>query len=869
MAKMTVDELQVLITANAASFNKQLQAVQRQLDGVGKQAQAQAGAMTRSFSAAKVAAAAAIAAIGVAVGKMVTASTRQFGDFEQNVGGAKAIYGEYAGYVQKKAWEAARTMGMSMNEYMQTANKIGAIMQGSGMDQASALKMTTEWMQRAADQASVMGVTTREAMEAITGAAKGNFMMMDNIGVKMNATTLEAYALSKGISTAFDKMSEAQKVGLAYELFMERTGYAMGNFAREGATTMNGALATLRASFANLGAMMGQAFAPVVMQVANFVSTYLIPALASAVPYVMALMNVIGQMVSYVGGLLSGLFGGSGTEAIQSVGAAADSTAASVNKVGAAAGGAGKALGGAAKQAKKLKGQLAGFDEMNVLPDPQSSSSGGGGAGGGGGGAAPNFKMPKMPKFNPFEGMDKRAKDISDKIKKIFAEMFDFGPIGKSAKVFFTGLMDLVKGLAVIGDGFVKKFIIPVAKFQIEDSIPRILEAIGRALSAIDFSTISDAANGVFTHLAGLINSISSAFADIISVLAPVGAWFANFVVPPALEILSAGLMVARAAFDGIWFAMQAIGAILEPIFTAFAAQIEPLLTLLGKLFKWVQQNDTIMNILKTSMIAVGIVILGPIVASLAALGAALTAVTFLVNKAVEMFTAGWSSVKVVWSAAGGFFSGIWSGITSTFSGVRSFFSDMFTSAYNAVRGVWSGITGFFSNAWSVVKNTFSGVVSWIKSTFLGAWSSAWNGVKNAFSNIANGIGNAFKAPINFIIDIINKFIEGLNHIKVPDWVPAVGGKGINIPKIPKLARGGLVSGATIAMIGEAGREAVLPLDRNTGWMDELAAKIGGNGGSVNLLLQIDGKDIPFSAEVVADALNDAAFLRNGTLINI
>lgn len=485
MAKMTVDELQVLITANAASFNKQLQAVQRQLDGVGKQAQAQAGAMTRSFSAAKVAAAAAIAAIGVAVGKMVTASTRQFGDFEQNVGGAKAIYGEYAGYVQKKAWEAARTMGMSMNEYMQTANKIGAIMQGSGMDQASALKMTTEWMQRAADQASVMGVTTREAMEAITGAAKGNFMMMDNIGVKMNATTLEAYALSKGISTAFDKMSEAQKVGLAYELFMERTGYAMGNFAREGATTMNGALATLRASFANLGAMMGQAFAPVVMQVANFVSTYLIPALASAVPYVMALMNVIGQMVSYVGSLLSGLFGGSGTEAVQSVGAAADSTAASVNKVGAAAGGAGKALGGAAKQAKKLKGQLAGFDEMNVLPDPQSSSSGGGGAGGGGGGAAPNFKMPKMPKFNPFEGMDKRAKDISDKIKKIFAEMFDLDKIGKAFARFWD---DIKKGAApvfrVITDIW-KSYLQPFLSWAGNSLLPAFLNALGGAIQFV------------------------------------------------------------------------------------------------------------------------------------------------------------------------------------------------------------------------------------------------------------------------------------------------------------------------------------------------------------------------------------------------
>lgn len=68
--------------------------------------------------------------------------------------------------------------------------------------------------------------------------------------------------------------------------------------------------------------------------------------------------------------------------------------------------------------------------------------------------------------------------------------------------------------------------------------------------------------------------------------------------------------------------------------------------------------------------------------------------------------------------------------------------------------------------------------------------SGAWENVRNIFSNIAKGLGNIFKSPINFIIGVINGFINGLNKIKIPDWVPGVGGFGIHIPNIPKLKVG-------------------------------------------------------------------------------
>lgn len=858
--KTTIDELQVLITANAASFNKQLQAVQRQLDGLDKNTKFSSKSFLGSMNGMKVAALAAAAAITIAMSKAIASSTRFFGDFEQNAGGAKAIFGDYAGFVQKKAWEAAHAMGMSINEYLQTANKIGAIMQGSGLTQAQSLKMTTEWMQRAADQASVMGVSTSEAMMAITGAAKGNFTMMDNIGVKMSATTLEAYALSKGIATSFDSMSEAQKIGLAYELFLERTNYAAGNFAREGATTMNGALVTLRANFKNLGIMLGQAFAPMVLQVANFVSNYLLPALQAIIPYVVAFMKVVGQAVSYVGGLIAGLFGG-GAKSVQAVSDSANSAASSVKSVASAATGAGKALGGAAKEAKKLKGQLAGFDEMNVITEPQTNSGGGGA---GGGGSVPSTNMPKF-EFNPFGEMEKKVSATTEKIKKYILDLiklFDFSALTKSIRTFSKGFQHAFKGVLKIGDKFINNFLLPIAKFQIESTIPRVLEAIGKALNGIDFTKISEATSGVFTHLGGIVNSISNALANIVEVLAPIGQWFANFVLPPVFEILATSLMLIRSSLDGIWQAIQIIGSILGPVFGAFGKQLEPLFDLLGKLFGWIQKNETAMNILKTTFTVTVNVILGPVIAAFVALGGALTAVTWLINQAVKMFTEGWESVKSVWSMAGEFFRGVWTNISKVFSETKQFFSNTFTGALNSVKSVWNGLGNFFSGVWNGVKNTLNGIISWVGGSFSSAWSAVWNGVKTIFSNIVNGFGNIFKAPLNFMIGSINGFIRGLNRIKIPDWVPAVGGKGIHIAEIPKLARGGLVSSATIAMIGEAGREAVLPLDRNTGWMDELASKINNNtsGAPIHLTVQI-GDEVLLNK--LLDGFKDISLMRN------
>ena len=163
------------------------------------------------------------------------------------------------------------------------------------------------------------------------------------------------------------------------------------------------------------------------------------------------------------------------------------------------------------------------------------------------------------------------------------------------------------------------------------------------------------------------------------------------------------------------------------------------------------------------------------------------------------------------------------------------------------------------------------GIIDFIVGIFTGNWSKAWNGIKDIFKNIVDGLVGIFKFPINLIIDGINAFISGLNKVKIPDWVPAVGGKGINIPKIPKLARGGIVDSPTVAMIGEAGKEAVMPLENNTSWIDQLAdklaSKIGGNSGSpIQLVVKI-GEDTIL--DKVIEGMKNKDFETNGEVFDL
>lgn len=102
-------------------------------------------------------------------------------------------------------------------------------------------------------------------------------------------------------------------------------------------------------------------------------------------------------------------------------------------------------------------------------------------------------------------------------------------------------------------------------------------------------------------------------------------------------------------------------------------------------------------------------------------------------------------------------------------------------------------LRGMFGSASSIIQDIakiFRGLIDFITGIFTGDWEKAWQGVVDIFDGIISGISTILKIPINWVIDGINGFLEGLNNIEIPDWVPVVGGKGFNIPLIPRLKKG-------------------------------------------------------------------------------
>ena len=170
-------------------------------------------------------------------------------------------------------------------------------------------------------------------------------------------------------------------------------------------------------------------------------------------------------------------------------------------------------------------------------------------------------------------------------------------------------------------------------------------------------------------------------------------------------------------------------------------------------------------------------------------------------------------------------------------------------NVFETVKNIVKAFRDYMGPIINSLEVVFLGLTSFISGVFSGNWRRAWFGVRQIFEGIVSGLSNIFKAPLNFMIDGINKFLSGIGKVKIPDWVPGVGGKGFSIPKIPRLAKGGIVSASTIANIGEAGTEAVIPLQRNTQGLDMIAEKI-----SERLSLpQNDGTGATYVIKLVLD----------------
>lgn len=153
-----------------------------------------------------------------------------------------------------------------------------------------------------------------------------------------------------------------------------------------------------------------------------------------------------------------------------------------------------------------------------------------------------------------------------------------------------------------------------------------------------------------------------------------------------------------------------------------------------------------------------------------------------------------------------------------------------FTTLSRLLSGTVNAALGLIMNKVDTIKGVFSGLIQFVKGVFTGDWKQAWNGVEKIFSSVFEGMKNAFKIPINWIIDGINSFIRGLNKLKIPDWVPGVGGKGLSLSTIPKLEEGGVLEKGQTGFLEGNGAEAVVPLHNNKKWVSAVAQDMAENG---------------------------------------
>lgn len=433
---------------------------------------------------------------------------------------------------------------------------------------------------------------------------------------------------------------------------------------------------------------------------------------------------------------------------------------------------------------KKLKKQTMGFDEMNILQGQDTASGSGSGAGDAGYGIDIGGSEGSIGTLLPEDALT----DIENFEKK----MDQIG--GKIA--------GWVTALAILGGAI----LLVIGALSL--NIPMVLA--GAALCGIGIA-VGDA-SGTFSAwgdwLNGIWESISTWFSNTISAI---GDFFSR-----VWNGIKEG---AKSAVDAI------VGFFSNIAVWYYTNVIEPINNFFSDLWKSIKETA---------------------------------------KSVADWFVEAWNNIKDffvnLWTKIKDGAVNGWNNIKNVFSTVGTwYYSHVIEPVNNFFSGMWDKVKNGAKNAWDGIKNVFSTVAQFFGDIF----SKAWKKVKDIFSTggkifdgIKEGIVNAFKAIVNAIITGINKVVAipfnginwALNKIKSVsilglkpfDWIST-----ISVPQIPKLAKGGITNGATLAEIGEAGREMVLPLESNTQWMDLLADKINQRQGRsipTKLILQVNGR---------------------------
>ena len=820
---MTVDELQVLITANTENLRKEIQSANKQIAGIQKTASKTSGSIFSAVLKGNIATKLLSKGISLITQHLDDAVTRldtlnNFPRVMSNLG----VSSEDADASMKRLSDALVGLPTTLDSATMSVQRFTS---ANGN-----VKASTE-MFIALNNAILSGGATTEmqksALEQLSQAyAKGKPDMMEwRTAMSAMPAQLKQVAVAMGYAST-DQLGEALRSGsVSMDEFMvkitqlNKTG--VNGFAsfEEQARNSTGGVAT---SIANVKTALTRGLAEIMnaigqSNIAGFFQS-IARAINSVIPYITGFVKACVWAVSSI----ASLFGKSTKKSIEN-------TSKSLGSLGSSGASTSKGIDKATGSAKKLKKELNGlasFDEMNVLKENDNSSSGGGGAGDTGGGAVGgDLSGIDLSAFETgLDGVSSKADEVAEHLKSIF------GMVGETVRnIWNSEPIQAFVGFATTYGQFLFDYWstlginlwtnLQTTWASIEGDVFTTLTNMG--LLWTTFWTDLDAGiqtwgEPIIQGVTGIFNSIwKDAVSPAIQIISKAWADFSKILLDlwnehgkPLVDNIGEFVTTTISLFQKIW------DDVLSPIIQPF---LETISWLWDKHLKGLIQN------------------IGNFIGK-------------LVNGALEIYNK--------------FIAPLINWLIDKLAPAWSFLS-------NLIVGVLGTVFGVVSDVFSAIFKILGGVIDFITGIFTGNWSKAWEGVKSIFKGIIDAIAGIFKAPINLIIDGINAFIGGLNKIKIPDWVPVVGGMGFHIDKLPKLAQGGVVDKPTIAMIGEAGKEAVIPLENNTGWISELANQLNyknGGGQPIQLVVKI-GEDTILDKFI--KGINERAFESNGEVFSI
>lgn len=706
-----------------------------------------------------------------------------------------------------------------------------------------------------------------------------------------------AQAFERGKPDMKEWLSLTQNMSNQLNLVAKEMGYvnanALGEALRTGEENMGAFTAQLTELSTGTGPIAQQALARMSgMQFAfNVMKNTMVQGLAAIInafgrTNIVSFFNFLTQVIQVVTqavvglinaffGLINavrGLFGMSPLEGLKK----------DAEVVADAAGGVGEGLKDAKKDADKLNKSLAGFDKMNVLPDKTSGKGDddeGAGAGTTFDDAQANALADAFGKIgSKMQEVSVWAKIVAGLIGAIAATKFGLAMVDQfnnaidSAKKFKTNVSDIGTKLDDMGK-------------KAKTNFSTVGSSVGSALGK-GGSTVATAVSGFVGGLIGTLTTVlwpalSGLFATIGTAIGGALAGLAATLGIPIWAVVAIIAAVVAVIVGIVWLIASnwdAIVKFITDVFVGFWNWLVETWNTLYDIFKgpieWIWQFISAIFILIVAIIATALEGIFNLV---------VWAVTSILN---ILGTIGkWIFDNVIAPVAK-FFADLWNGIvkivTDSWNWIFNkilapvgmwIFNNVINPVVNFFKGMWDKIVGFVTPFVQGVMKFILPIINWIRvnitDKIASFFSGLWEGIKTGVSNMINAVKSIFsnitnivKVPINAIIDLINGAIGGLNNIKVPDWVPGIGGAKVNFPKIPRLARGGVVDQATVLMAGEAGDEAIVPLENNTEWAEKVAALLNnagnGDGQPIQLTVQIGEDKI---ANKVIELINDRTYM--------